>query len=186
MLGPQEVVCWLLWVGWWLVAVDCCWSQLSCCAQRNNNKKLDILRAKIKLAPRNMMPLISRQYSKDNIVPLFPIPSVLFFLSYLVLGVESIGEGWRKVLKCGQKKNSQSSKRLATVHFSCNKVLGSPFHAAVWSSQYPLLFLCHYPSRLCNSLWKGLAAAILALQILAHQSNTPQLTHNLRSRTTYN
>ena len=53
MLGLQEVVCWLLWVGWWLVAVNGCWSQLSYCAQRNN-KKLNILMAKIKLAPKKL------------------------------------------------------------------------------------------------------------------------------------
>jgi hypothetical protein len=43
MLGPQGQV------GCWLVAVGC--TLLSSCMQRNNKKKLDILKAKIKLDP---------------------------------------------------------------------------------------------------------------------------------------
>lgn len=80
---------------------------LSSCVQRRNNKKLDTLTAKIKLAPRNLMPIISRKKSNDNVTlfltpdciqrllsfPLYPPPPT----SYLVLGVERIEEnGWRK------------------------------------------------------------------------------------------
>ena len=46
-------------IAGWLVAVGN--SLLSSHAQRRKKKKLDILIAKIKLAPRNMRPLINRK-----------------------------------------------------------------------------------------------------------------------------
>jgi hypothetical protein len=63
--------------------------------QRDKKKKLDILMARIKLAPRTSMPLISRNH------PLSPLSS---YLSYLVLEgfkgrskqVERGGKGWKK------------------------------------------------------------------------------------------
>ena len=63
MLGLQEVTLvvgrWVgeLLVGCWLVVVH---GLLRGNAQKRKNKKLDILTAKIKLAPRNKTPLISR------------------------------------------------------------------------------------------------------------------------------
>jgi hypothetical protein len=36
-------------------------------------KKLDILTAKIKLAPINLTPLISRKESNDNVAPFLPL-----------------------------------------------------------------------------------------------------------------
>jgi hypothetical protein len=51
--------------------------------ERNKKKKLDILTAKIKLAPRNPMPLISEKWFNENVTPFL---LYLFFLSYLALG----------------------------------------------------------------------------------------------------
>jgi hypothetical protein len=65
MLEPKELVvtlggCWWLVVGWLLlVAVGC--SLSSSHVQRDKKKKLVILTGKIKLAPRNLTPLISRK-----------------------------------------------------------------------------------------------------------------------------
>lgn len=50
------MVSWLL-VGWLVVGL----SWLSSCAQRRDKKKLDILMVKIKVALRNLTPLISRK-----------------------------------------------------------------------------------------------------------------------------
>ena len=65
--------------------VGCCW--LSSKVGRNN-KKLAILLEKIKLAPRNSMPLISRKQSNDN-VTCCPI------LSYRLSSVRGLS-GWKK------------------------------------------------------------------------------------------
>lgn len=63
--------------------VVCCWSFffLSSCVQRRNNKKLDTLTAKIKLAPRNLMPVISRKQSNDNVTLFLTPDSEATFLS---------------------------------------------------------------------------------------------------------
>lgn len=63
----MAIVC-CLWLfgsvfGWLLTAVGCC---LSCShVRRNEKRKLDILKAKIKLVPRNSMPLISTSSQQE-------------------------------------------------------------------------------------------------------------------------
>ena len=70
-------------LGYWLVgcllaAVG--HSLLSTHAQRRNNKKkLDILMVKIKLAPRNLVPLVNRKLSNNNIAP-FPLYPFFSFI----------------------------------------------------------------------------------------------------------
>jgi hypothetical protein len=60
MLGPQEVGC--CYVVGWLLLVVVGHSLLNSHVQRRKERKeLDILIAKIKLAPRNSMPLINRK-----------------------------------------------------------------------------------------------------------------------------
>jgi hypothetical protein len=49
--------------------------------QRRNKKKLDTPMVKIKLASRNVLPLISRKLYNDNVAPFLSN-----LLSYLVLG----------------------------------------------------------------------------------------------------
>lgn len=63
-----------------LVAVGCGLS--SSCVQRDKKKKVDILKVKVKLAPRNSVPLVSRERSND-MVALFPTPD--FIQSFLSL-----------------------------------------------------------------------------------------------------
>jgi hypothetical protein len=91
MLGPERQCCGGLLVG--LDAVRC--SLLNNMQTRNNNKKkLDVLTSKIKLTPRNSVPLIIRKLSNDNDAP---FPLYLFFsLSHLVLEVERMVEGKKK------------------------------------------------------------------------------------------
>jgi hypothetical protein len=63
LLGCCWAVGGLVVVGGWLLLVSVGCGLLSSCVQRRNNnkKKLAILTAKMKSAPRNMMPLISRK-----------------------------------------------------------------------------------------------------------------------------
>lgn len=81
MLGPQESGL-LVVGGLLLMAVGCC---LSSNHEQRDGKKLDLLMAKIKLAPRNLSPLINRNLSNDN-VTLFLTPnySETSFLSSLL------------------------------------------------------------------------------------------------------
>lgn len=74
---------------------------LSSHVQRRNKKKLDILTVKITLAPRSLMSLISRKWSKHDVAPfrslilfrdLFPFISILFSLLSSVRGLT----GWKK------------------------------------------------------------------------------------------
>jgi hypothetical protein len=52
--------------------------------EKKRKKKLDILLAKIKLAPRNLTPFISRKYSN---ITMSPFSSILFFFSPLIPSV---------------------------------------------------------------------------------------------------
>lgn len=71
MLEPQGV-------GWW---------SLRCVQRRNNKKKLGILTEKLKLVPKNTMPLIS-----SSLVIASPFSSILF-TPIQCLGVERVEEG---------------------------------------------------------------------------------------------
>lgn len=75
-------------------------------------RKLDILKVKIKLALRNLTPLISRKQSNNNIAPLllltlfrdlFPFLSTLFFFFSLLSSVRE--------LKGRKKKRMEQSRR---------------------------------------------------------------------------
>jgi hypothetical protein len=57
--GPQELGS--CWCCCWLIGSNYCWPVLLHVQRRNKKKKLDILRVKIKFAPRNSTPLISRK-----------------------------------------------------------------------------------------------------------------------------
>lgn len=81
----------------------------SCEQRRNNNKKKsDILMAKIKLAPRISMPLISRKWSTDHAASiqtwtflrdLFPFLPILFISHLALQGWKGRGKGVEKQLK---------------------------------------------------------------------------------------
>jgi hypothetical protein len=77
---------------------------LSSCAQRRDEKKLDTLMAKIKLAARNLTRRISTKLSKV----IFTHTPLLFSFPLCVRGLK----GWKK--RCRErwrKKNPQSSQR---------------------------------------------------------------------------
>jgi hypothetical protein len=92
--------------------------------KRNNKKKLDILTVKIKLAPRNSVPLISMKSSNDNVTPFLTpnfiqeslsFPLYPFSLSSTVRGLK----GWKNGVQKGRRKNNpQSSKDKLQGHLS--------------------------------------------------------------------
>jgi hypothetical protein len=88
MHGGLLVVSWLL-----LVVVDCGLLSSHPVQRRNNKKTLDNLAVKIKLAPRNSMPLICRKQSNITSTTFL---SIFSFRSDLVLGDQEGGEGWNK------------------------------------------------------------------------------------------
>lgn len=69
-LEPRQVC------GWWMVG--CCWLR-SVKQPRTEKREVDILTASIKLAPRNLRPLISRKWSKDD-DSIFPFLMLTFLL----------------------------------------------------------------------------------------------------------
>jgi CRISPR/Cas system endoribonuclease Cas6 (RAMP superfamily) len=69
----------------------------------------DILNTEIEFAPKNLMPLISRKYSKEVCTP---FPPLTFFLSYLVLGC------WRDWggIRVGRVVDKEPDKAEQNVH----------------------------------------------------------------------
>jgi len=90
--------CWLLAGCWWLLPFLVCYIVMG----KEEMKISDILLAKSKLAPRNLMPLISRKSSNDNESP---FPSILFYLMLKDWKDERKG-----VEKGGKRKNLQSNQ----------------------------------------------------------------------------
>lgn len=93
----------------WMLLVEAGCGSSSSLVQRDEKKKVDILMVKTKLAPKNSMPLTSREKSNDMVI-LFPTPD--FIQAFLSL-LPTVG-GWKGrngMEKGGREKNSQSSHR---------------------------------------------------------------------------
>jgi hypothetical protein len=101
-----------------LVVVGVSW--LSTCAQRRNKRKLDILAAKIKLAPKNLTPLSAGRSLRTTPPPfwaltlfrdLFPFLSALFSLLSSVRGLEGGRKRGRRRMKV---RRSHKAAKTAT------------------------------------------------------------------------